>query len=126
MSPDTPRILVIDDEPEILDFLTRTLSVLGYEVAVVETGEQGLQRYAEEPFDLVLSDVKMPGIDGIEMMRRRPLQGRAGRPSSTWPTGSGRSGSHQRLPTWPRRKPGTPGWALQAGCCSPPCWVPFC
>lgn len=64
------RILVIDDERLIRWSLEKELSKHGYEVVLVETGKEGLQKMGEEEFDLVLLDIKLPGIDGIEVLRR--------------------------------------------------------
>jgi len=64
------RILVIDDTEENRELLERRLSRRGYEVALANDGESGLERLAAESFDLVLLDVMMPGIDGFEVLRR--------------------------------------------------------
>lgn len=64
------RLLVVDDNPDDRDMLQRRFSKLGYEVAVAADGDQALTRIAREPFDLVLLDVAMPGIDGLEVLKR--------------------------------------------------------
>ncbi|HLO03768.1 MAG TPA: response regulator transcription factor [Symbiobacteriaceae bacterium] len=64
------RILVVDDDPKITAFLRRALVLEGYEVAVAQTGADGLRSVAEAPPDLVILDIMMPGIDGIEVCRR--------------------------------------------------------
>ncbi len=74
MSLDKPRILVIDDERTALDFLTQALSGLGFEVATAEDGEKGVARYAEGAFDLVLVDLTMPRMGGIEVIQRVKAQ----------------------------------------------------
>ena len=63
------RILVVDDEPQLRRALRSTLSALGFVVADAETGEAALERVREEPFDLILLDVNMPGISGLETCR---------------------------------------------------------
>ncbi|MHB8881474.1 MAG: sigma-54-dependent transcriptional regulator [Thermodesulfovibrionales bacterium] len=63
------RILVIDDEDIVRTSCSRTLSPEGYEVKLVKNGFDGFALLEEEPFDLVLTDLKMPEIDGIEILR---------------------------------------------------------
>ncbi|HZU77064.1 MAG TPA: ATP-binding protein, partial [Dehalococcoidia bacterium] len=63
-------ILVIDDEPSIRDLLTATLLNDGHEVESAADGAAGLERLATRDFDLIITDVKMPGVDGIEFYRR--------------------------------------------------------
>ena len=65
-----PRILVIDDEAAIRDSLKMTLEYQGYEVLTAATGEEGIAQVEREAPDLVFLDVKMPGMDGIEVLQR--------------------------------------------------------
>src|SRR4029434_2799910 len=65
-----PRILVIDDEVAIRDSLKITLEYEGYEFVGAATGQEGLALAEREAPDLVLLDVKMPGMDGIEVLER--------------------------------------------------------
>jgi choline dehydrogenase-like flavoprotein len=65
-----PRILVIDDEVAIRDSLKMTLEYEGYEFVGAATGQEGLALAEREAPDLVLLDVKMPGMDGIEVLER--------------------------------------------------------
>jgi len=65
-----PRILVIDDEAPIRDSLKMTLEYEGYDVIGAATGQEGLALAEREAPDLVLLDVKMPGMDGIEVLER--------------------------------------------------------
>jgi two-component system nitrogen regulation response regulator NtrX len=65
-----PRILVIDDEAAIRDSLRMTLEYEGYEFAGAATGQEGLAIAEREAPDLVLLDVKMPGMDGLEVLER--------------------------------------------------------
>jgi CheY-like chemotaxis protein len=58
------RILVIDDEPDATLYLTTLLEDEGYEVRAAADGGEGLARLRDEPFDLVLLDVQMPGQTG--------------------------------------------------------------
>ena len=62
-------ILVIDDEPEVLDLCTRILELKGYEVKGVLNGHEAIEAAREEKFDLVLTDIKMPGLDGLETVQ---------------------------------------------------------
>jgi DNA-binding response OmpR family regulator len=63
------RILVVDDSPEILDVTRTVLNSDGYSVVAVPSGEEALERLGDEPFDLVLLDINMPGMDGWETLR---------------------------------------------------------
>jgi CheY-like chemotaxis protein len=70
MATITPRILCVDDEPAILNFLEAVLLPKGYEVIKAENGEEALEKLKEERIDLVISDVRMPKMDGFELCRR--------------------------------------------------------
>jgi len=63
------NILVTDDDPELRRVLSRTLDALGFEVAESPNGEQALQEVDDRQYDVVLMDVNMPGIGGIEACR---------------------------------------------------------
>jgi DNA-binding response OmpR family regulator len=65
-----PRILVIDDDPSVTGLLKRGLAYEGYAVETAASGEAGLRIARERPPDLVILDVMMPGIDGLEVLRR--------------------------------------------------------
>ena len=64
------RILVIDDEHKIVDFIRRGLTYEGYAVDVAYDGESGLAQARHEPPDLVVLDVMMPGVDGLQVCQR--------------------------------------------------------
>ncbi len=64
------RVLVVDDEPGIRESLSGVLGDEGYDVESVGDGETCLQRLHERPFDVVLLDVWLPGIDGMETLIR--------------------------------------------------------
>lgn len=73
--PAKMRILVVDDHPTNRLLLKRQLSTLGYDVSEACDGEEALQRLAERPFDLLITDVNMPHRDGFELTQavRRKL-----------------------------------------------------
>jgi two-component system response regulator MprA len=64
------RILVVDDDPEIVSFLKRGLTFEGYSVETAGDGAEALAKIREREPDLVILDVMMPGMDGIEVARR--------------------------------------------------------
>jgi len=66
----TYNILVVDDEKNIRRTFAMVLEGEGYTVATAETGEDSLVQYREHRPDAVILDVKLPGIDGIEVLRR--------------------------------------------------------
>src|SRR6266849_6481257 len=63
------RILVVDDEPQLCRALRSTLSALGFVVADAASGETALERVREEKFDLILLDINLPGLSGLETCR---------------------------------------------------------
>ena len=64
------RILLVDDEPLMIKGLKRTLEQDGYETDSASDGEEALKKLNSEHYDLVLLDVMLPGIDGIELLKR--------------------------------------------------------
>ncbi len=71
------RILLVDDEPPILRFLRTALAVQGYRVEDVADGEAALEFLGRNPVDLVVLDLGLPGIGGLEVVRRLRAQGSA-------------------------------------------------
>jgi CheY-like chemotaxis protein len=67
---DTRRILVIDDNAMNVELVEFVLTAAGYEVATAESAEQGFARIAQQRPNLILMDIQMPGLDGLEMTRR--------------------------------------------------------
>jgi two-component system KDP operon response regulator KdpE len=68
--PSHRRILVVDDEPQITRVLRTTLSSHGYEIRVANDGESALDLMKDWPADLVITDLSMPSMDGLELTRR--------------------------------------------------------
>lgn len=64
------RVLVVDDESVVLDACTRALRHLAYDVRAVSSGAEALSLLKSESFDLLLTDLKMPELDGIELLRQ--------------------------------------------------------
>ena len=64
------KILVIDDETATLTMFRLFLKAYGYEVSLAESGEQALALFDRERHPIVFTDVKMPGMDGLELLRR--------------------------------------------------------
>jgi two-component system NtrC family sensor kinase len=64
------RILVVDDEPHIQHYMRATLEAWGHRVAVASDGKQGLAQALAEPFDVIVSDLRMPELGGREMFDR--------------------------------------------------------
>ena len=64
------RIMVVDDDPNILEVLQTRLESHGYAVVTASDGRQALDRLSEQSADLVITDLKMPGMDGIELLER--------------------------------------------------------
>jgi signal transduction histidine kinase len=63
-------ILIVDDEPDVLKLLEQVLGGEGYRVMLALDGESAVRMFAEDPPDLVITDMRMPGMDGVEILRR--------------------------------------------------------
>ena len=70
MTTEANRILVVDDEPQIARVLRRSLSARGYEVQVANDGEEALAVFGSWSPDLIITDLSMPNMGGIELCRR--------------------------------------------------------
>ena len=66
----TPRVLVVEDEPDLARLLARLLTDEGYAVDVVNDGQAGLHRALTRRYDVLLLDRGLPGIDGLDLLRR--------------------------------------------------------
>ena len=72
---DATRILVVDDDPKIRTVVRRGLAYEGYRVVEAASGEEGLEKAREHMPELVVLDLMLPGIDGLEVTRRLRLAG---------------------------------------------------
>jgi excisionase family DNA binding protein len=64
-----PRVLVVDDEASIRDLLAKTLALAEYDVDLAPDGRTALERLRVIPYDLLITDLKMPGVDGLAVIR---------------------------------------------------------
>ena len=64
-----PRLLVVDDDPTILTLIGTIAQAEGFDVATTVTGEAAMKQLREQPSDLVLVDLRMPGITGLDVLR---------------------------------------------------------
>ena len=64
-----PRVLVVDDESTIRDLLSKTLALAEYDVDMAADGRTALERLRILPYDLLITDLKMPGVDGLTVIR---------------------------------------------------------
>ena len=64
-----PRVLVVDDEASIRDLLAKTLALAEYDVDLAPDGRTALERLRIIPYDLLITDLKMPGVDGLTVIR---------------------------------------------------------
>lgn len=63
------RILVVDDAPQVRRVLRAILTAEGYTTSEARDGEEAIERFAEEPYDIILLDVNMPRMDGLQVCR---------------------------------------------------------
>jgi len=69
-TPASSRILLVDDEPRIRDFICRALATAGYAIEFAETGGEGLRQALTGDYDLVILDLIMPDVDGRDVLTR--------------------------------------------------------
>ena len=65
-----PKLLLVDDDPHVSRTLLDILALHGYPAVRAESGEMALERLEREPFDLVILDVRMPGMNGFQTCMR--------------------------------------------------------
>lgn len=69
-----PRILVVDDEASVRDLLVKTLSLVEYDVDAATDGRAALDQLRQHQYDLLITDLRMPGIDGLTVIREAKRQ----------------------------------------------------
>ena len=69
MATEKTKILVVDDQESVRDILSNMLTREGYEVITAPTGSEALEKIKEKNFSLVISDIKMPKMDGFGVLR---------------------------------------------------------
>ena len=94
------KVLVVDDDPAVRKSIDRVLTSKGYAVITAENGEEALRKLNEEKYDLVYTDIRMPGMSGLEVAEHV----KASRPS--WPafpcsSSPARAGATAPGWTWP-------------------------
>jgi response regulator RpfG family c-di-GMP phosphodiesterase len=67
-SPSTPSVLLVDDEPNVLNAVKRLLRPCGYEISTAESGEAAISLLEQRSFDVVVSDMRMPGMNGAQLL----------------------------------------------------------
>jgi DNA-binding NtrC family response regulator len=70
MTESHERILVVDDEEHVRTLFSRVLQKEGYEVDCAASGSQAMEKLTRDSFDLVLTDLKMNGIDGLDLVKK--------------------------------------------------------
>ena len=70
MNKSAARILVVDDDSRLLGLLTETLVAIGYEAEDARSAREALAKLAESKFHLIISDIKMPEMDGLSLLSR--------------------------------------------------------
>ena len=70
MADELPKILLAEDDTDMRRFLVKALQNAGFDVVSYDNGLSAYQRLREEPFELLLTDIVMPEMDGIELARR--------------------------------------------------------
>ncbi|MFQ6137462.1 MAG: response regulator [Candidatus Hydrothermarchaeales archaeon] len=63
------NILIVEDDPQMLEGLTESLAEEGYEITSVLTGKEAIEKVKKEDFDVVLTDLVMPGLDGMDVLK---------------------------------------------------------
>ena len=63
------RLLVVEDEKKLCDMIAKSLHLAGYEVDMCNDGEQALEMIYAELYDLIVLDLNLPGVDGMEILR---------------------------------------------------------
>jgi CheY-like chemotaxis protein len=83
-----PKILFVDDNKEVVEILSSILTEVGYDVIIAGDGAEAINRFDESSFDIVVTDLAMPGADGYELAKYIRASERGLRPSIICITGS--------------------------------------
>lgn len=70
LNPQRPKLLIVDDDPSLREFLEIFLAKEGYKVDSAESGQQALELVRKGTYSLVITDVRMPGMDGVELLKQ--------------------------------------------------------
>ncbi len=70
MDKEKVRILVVDDEEDILEAIRTHLEMDGYHIEITDSAVTGLEKFRDDPFDIVLTDINMPQMDGLELLEK--------------------------------------------------------
>src|SRR5258707_12539775 len=68
--PESAHVLVVDDEGAIRYSISKTLQRVGYQVSAAASGEEALEMLSNQSFDVVLTDIRMPGLTGVELLAK--------------------------------------------------------
>jgi CheY-like chemotaxis protein len=68
MTPDPKKILVVEDNPDVLLIIKTALREKGYDVVTADGGEEGLAKVKDNDFDLILTDLAMPKVSGVDLI----------------------------------------------------------
>ena len=74
LAAERPRILVVDDEQAVRDLVAKTLAMADYDVETVADGPTAIERLRTNEYDLLITDLKMPGMDGLSVIREARRQ----------------------------------------------------
>jgi len=74
LAAERPRILVVDDEQAVRDLVAKTLAMADYDVETVADGPTAIERLRTNDYDLLITDLKMPGMDGLSVIREARRQ----------------------------------------------------
>ena len=118
------RILIVDDEPPIRRFLRTALAAQGYRVEEAADGEAALDFLKRNPVDLVVLDLGLPGMDGLEVVRQLRGTGLGHRPSSSCPAATTKPARWRRW-TWAPMimSPSPSAWRNCRPASAPPCAI---
>ena len=75
-APSSPRVLIVDDEPSMRDMLRIVLRRDGYDVHVASNGREAVAALEREVFDLLLTDIRLPDVDGVQVLREAKARNR--------------------------------------------------